>query len=120
MGYAVEFTRGDFQIMHHPLGVASLQPGQINQIGDCLQRIIDFVGDGGGESPRGSKLFRDTQGAVDLLFFRNVANDLGCAHDPALLVFDGRDCQGNIDAPAVLVHAHGFKMFDLFTAPYFI
>ena len=52
---------------------------------------------------------------LQLLFLRDVSNNLRRAYDPALLVFDGRNRQGNIDEPAILVHAHSFKMFDPFT-----
>ena len=87
MGHAVEFASGHFQILRHPLGVVSVHPGQINQVRDRFQRIIDFVGDGRGQPSGGSKFFRDTQGAVDLLFFRNVANDLGRANHISVIVF---------------------------------
>ena len=43
---------------------------------------------------------------------RDVARDLGRPDDVARLVLDGRDGEGNQDAPAVGAHPLGLEMFD--------
>ncbi len=51
------------------------------------------------------------------LALRDVASDLRYADDVSHPVAHGRDCERDVDAPAVLGQTHGFVVVDAFAAP---
>src|SRR4051812_4320591 len=46
---AGEFLVGEVQVALDFAGESGLAPGQVDEVGDSFERIVDLVGDGGGE-----------------------------------------------------------------------
>ena len=57
MGDALQFLVGEHQTGADGLGQIGVLAGEVDEVDDGLERIVDFVGDGRGETPnRGEAL----------------------------------------------------------------
>src|SRR5215213_1746595 len=52
------------------------------------------------------------ESAACLFMFADVTSDLRSADDASIRPFDRRDCQRNVEQPAVFSHAYGFVVLD--------
>jgi hypothetical protein len=80
---------------------------------EFILHAADALGFGAGGFFAGEELFAFTEDAFDA---GNIARDFGDADDVSVGVFDGGDCDGDIQGAAVFAEADGFKVIDTLPA----
>ncbi len=73
-GGSTEFLFGEGEVLEC-LGVDGAGLGEEEEVGDGLEGIIDFVGDGGGEAADGGEFFGAEESGLCALAFGNVFDD---------------------------------------------
>src|SRR5579875_1593602 len=115
MGDALEFFLDHGEIFPD-LFARLFAAGQEDEVGDGLERIIDFVSDGGGQASYGGQPLAGSQRALGALLLGDVMGDFGRSDYVAGLVANRRNGDRDIDSLAVLSKAHSFKVVDAFAA----
>ena len=80
---------------------------QVEEVGDGVERVVDLVGDGGGEAAGDGELLVGEQGGAGAALHGDVAEDHDDAGEFAGLVADGRAAVVDGDLGAVLADEHG-------------
>ncbi len=75
-GDAAEFAIGDVEILAG-LGVDGGFAGEVEEVGDGFERVVDLVGDGAGEAAYGGELFGLHEGEFGAL----ALGDVDAEHD---------------------------------------
>ena len=81
--------------------------GEVDEIADGFERVIDLVGDGGSEAGGGGKLFGLAEDLLGLALGGGVAKDQDDADDFAAAVADGGGAVFDGDVGAVGVLEYG-------------
>ncbi len=74
-GKAGEFLIGALQVRFGFGRQERIGLGEIDEVGDRLERVVDFVGDGGGEAADGGELFGADEGELGILALSDVEGD---------------------------------------------
>ena len=101
----------------HLSTVTKIAFGQVDQICNGFQWVVDFVSDCRSQTTGGSEFLCCPQGLLDFLTLGDVAGDGSRPEDIAITVFQRRDGKRDVNAGAVFVHTHGFKMVNPLAAP---
>ncbi len=114
---------GDFAKSHHfveqEFSVAArffiqrwMPSEKVGQIEDGLQRVVDLVGNTGGEAADCGHAFRLEESRFSKLSVCDIPGDLGDSDDSSGGVADGRDGEGDVNQLAVLTTTSRLEMFD--------
>ena len=114
MSYAGEFLVGEVQVALELFGESGLTLGQVDEVGDCLKRIVDLVRDGGCEPSDGSESLAGMKRGLEFLLLGDIAKNLSGTNDVSAPVFDGRDREGDVNEFTVFPNADGLEMLDSF------
>ena len=80
---------------------------EIEEVGDRVERIVNLVGDGGGEASGDGELLVGEQGGAGAALHGDVAEDHDDAGEFAGLVADGRSAVVDGDLRAILANKDG-------------
>src|SRR6185369_17993188 len=84
-------------------------PRQVKQIANCLQRIIDLMGDGGRQASRGGQLLIPAKGILGALLCGYVSNDGRISDDLSSTATHRGNRNEHVHACASTPHALGLK-----------
>ena len=85
---------------------------KVHQVHHRFERVVDFMRDRRRHAAGGSNLLRLQQGLFDSFARGDIAQNLGRADNPAMLVSYRRNGEGDIQQLAALGAPHGLKVLD--------
>src|SRR6266851_2176557 len=88
---------------------------EINQIGDCFERIVDLMGDTGRQAAHCGNLLGSPESLLHSLPLSYIACHLRRADYVTVVVLDRRDGQGNIEPLTCLGDSHGLEVLYALT-----
>ena len=80
----------------HPTPPGGAVAHEVEQVGDGVERVVDLVGDGGGQASGDGELLICQQRVLGLAFHGDVAEDQDDAGDAVCAVANGRAAVGDI------------------------
>ena len=95
-------------------GVVCVGFGEVDEVHDGFEGVVDLVGDRGCHSAGGGDLLGLDEGGFHFFPGGDIAQDLGGSDDGAGAVSYGRDGEGDIEALSVFLQPDGFEVLDAF------
>ncbi len=89
------------KVVHRQAGVAH----------DGRQQVVEIVRQTARQHAQTLQFLRLAHLLLEFRALRSVASDVRSSHHIAVRVVNGRDCQGDVNLPAVLAQAEGFEGF---------
>ena len=89
---------------------------EINEVGECFQRVVDLMGDSGCQPAHRGNLLGGPEGRLHSLPLSYIARHFRGADNMAVVILNRRNSQGNIEPLTGFGDSHGFKVFNALTA----